>query len=127
MCRNYDAGECVEEGCTRRITCHDFTDQRCVEHSFNGRGGDRWLEYDDMPRDETLARFEALSPEPTRGPSNEMVRFPSELIAEAAKLAHEDGKSTSTWIRDLVKTEIFIRKHRLTWTLTQVASTIIKP
>ena len=39
MCRNYDAGECVEEGCTGRITCRDFHDKRCTEHSINGRNG----------------------------------------------------------------------------------------
>ncbi len=33
MCRNYDAGECVEEGCTGRITCQDFADQRCLQHT----------------------------------------------------------------------------------------------
>lgn len=46
MCRNYDAGECVEDGCTGRITCHDFNDQRCAEHSYNGRNSP-FLEDDD--------------------------------------------------------------------------------
>jgi hypothetical protein len=36
MCRDYDAGQCVEPGCTGRITCRNFNDDRCAEHSING-------------------------------------------------------------------------------------------
>ena len=36
MCRNYDAGECTKEGCTNRITCQDFMDDKCGNHSING-------------------------------------------------------------------------------------------
>lgn len=72
MCRNYDAGECVEDGCAGRITCHDFTDQRCAEHSYNGRNSpfladddEDWVTDEAMSREETLARFEALNPDPS--------------------------------------------------------------
>ena len=52
MCRNYDGGECKEEGCTKRITCRDFDlDKKCEEHAINGRDN-FWLEDAD---DETIA------------------------------------------------------------------------
>lgn len=55
MCRNYDAGECIEPGCTGRVTCRDFN-RRCVEHDVNGRG----LFYeDDEPVDKVLAAYAA--------------------------------------------------------------------
>ena len=38
MCRNYDGGECIEDDCQKRITCHDFNDDRCTDHSINGNG-----------------------------------------------------------------------------------------
>lgn len=65
MCRNYDAGECVEDGCTGRITCQDFADQRCLEHTeylwVEGALED-WVTDETLSREETLARFEALNP-----------------------------------------------------------------
>ncbi len=54
MCRNYDAGECVEHGCVNRITCHDFMDNRCREHSINGNVT-LYDEDEDEDEDETLA------------------------------------------------------------------------
>ena len=51
MCRNYDVGECVEEGCTNRITCADFVDKRCVEHSINGWNNPWYSEEDDTQLD----------------------------------------------------------------------------
>lgn len=45
MCRSYDAGECKEEGCTKRITCQD-NDGVCNDH-------DPWLNaYDEEEWDE---------------------------------------------------------------------------
>jgi hypothetical protein len=43
---------------------------------------------------------------------NEMVRFPSELIEAASEIAHEDGKSTSTWIREVIAGVVAERKAR---------------
>jgi hypothetical protein len=47
MCRNYDGGQCQETGCDGRITCHDFNDRRCAEHSINGRMSDVLFDPDD--------------------------------------------------------------------------------
>ncbi len=61
MCRNYDRGECVEEGCEGRITCHDFMDNRCRKHSING--DHVWLD-EDEDEETALARvteFELLN------------------------------------------------------------------
>jgi len=38
MCRNYDGGECTTDDCTNRVTCADFDDDKCVNHSYNGNG-----------------------------------------------------------------------------------------
>lgn len=38
---------------------------------------DDWLQDDEMPREETLARFEALGPESTRGPAEVRVLPPA--------------------------------------------------
>lgn len=62
MCRNYDGGECVEPDCTRRITCHDFMDNRCDEHSINGRGMNRFAD-----EDEDQAEYDAEPSRPGAG------------------------------------------------------------
>jgi len=105
MCRNYDAGECVEEGCKGRITCQEFSDHRCVEHSYNGRNP-FWLDDDDEPvviastvptnRDALIRRIAAVICADDRQPCAECLDVLAPRILPLLIQAWADGNRART-------------------------------
>jgi hypothetical protein len=83
VCRNYDGGPCEQDGCDGRITCHDFNDRRCADHSVNGRMSDVLFDEDeDEPTTDAGQRFlERLRDDPTA--SKHVREVAQEVLDEA--------------------------------------------